>query len=166
MDVVRLELRPGRPLPLGGPEEDLWVMEAMAAKALRRAAETVPGVRAGSCRVDPAGQDRARETARGAASGAGRGPVRVRLEVVAPLAAELPALADEVRRRVRAAADIALGVPVAAVDVTITDLVDPAELDELAGLLEEPAAGDRPGGGGGGAPDRGPAAGEGGSGHE
>lgn len=137
MDVVRLELRPGRPLPLGGPEEDLWVMEAMAAKALRRAAESVPGVRAGSCRVDPAGQDRAR----GTAAGAGRGPVHVRLEVVAPFAAELPALADEVRRRVRAAADIALGVPVAAVDVTITDLVGAAELDELAGLLEEPAAG-------------------------
>ncbi|MET9354044.1 hypothetical protein ABZY14_13770 [Streptomyces sp. NPDC006617] len=54
MDVVRLELRPGRPLPLGEREEDLWVREAMAAKALRAAAETVPGVRAGSCRIRPA----------------------------------------------------------------------------------------------------------------
>lgn len=53
MDVVRLELRPGRPLPLGGPAEDLWIMEAVAARTLRAAAETVAGVRAGSCRITP-----------------------------------------------------------------------------------------------------------------
>ncbi|MET9123927.1 Asp23/Gls24 family envelope stress response protein [Streptomyces sp. NPDC004528] len=51
MDVVRLELRPGRPLPLGGPAENLWIMEAVAARTLRAAAETVAGVRAGSCRI-------------------------------------------------------------------------------------------------------------------
>ncbi|MFG2478926.1 Asp23/Gls24 family envelope stress response protein [Streptomyces fagopyri] len=54
MDVVRLELRPGRPLPLGQPAEDLWIMEAVAARTLRAAAETVAGVRAGSCRIAPA----------------------------------------------------------------------------------------------------------------
>ncbi|MER7804104.1 Asp23/Gls24 family envelope stress response protein [Streptomyces parvulus] len=116
MDVVRLELRPGPPLPLGEREEDLWVREAMAARALRAAAETVPGVRAGSCRIRPA------------ESGAGpsRGPVRVRLEVVVPLTAGLRDLAEEVRRRVRGAADEALGLPVDHVDVHITDVTDPA----------------------------------------
>ncbi|WP_194280494.1 Asp23/Gls24 family envelope stress response protein [Streptomyces fagopyri] len=54
MDVVRLELRPGRPLPLGEPAENLWIMEAVAARTLRTAAETVAGVRAGSCRIAPA----------------------------------------------------------------------------------------------------------------
>ncbi|WP_432130351.1 Asp23/Gls24 family envelope stress response protein [Streptomyces tendae] len=116
MDVVRLELRPGRPLPLGEREEDLWVREAMAAKALRAAAETVPGVRAGSCRIRPAESG-------GSPS---RGPVRVRLEVVVPLTPGLRDLAEEVRRRVRGAADDALGLPVDHVDVHITDVADPA----------------------------------------
>ncbi|MEU4981529.1 Asp23/Gls24 family envelope stress response protein [Streptomyces sp. NPDC021969] len=119
MDVVRLELRPGRPLPLGEREEDLWVREAMAAKALRAAAETVPGVRAGSCRIRPAESG-------GSPS---RGPVRVRLEVVVPLTPRLRDLAEEVRRRVRGAADDALGLPVDHVDVHITDVTEPAGAD-------------------------------------
>ncbi|WND34188.1 Asp23/Gls24 family envelope stress response protein [Streptomyces sp. BB1-1-1] len=119
MDVVRLELRPGPPLPLGEWEEDLWVREAMAAKTLRAAAETVPGVRAGSCRIRPAE----------AGGVPARGPVRVRLEVVVPIAPGLPDLAEEIRRRVRGAADEALGLPVADVDVHITDVTDPAETD-------------------------------------
>ncbi|MFD5841030.1 hypothetical protein [Streptomyces chartreusis] len=41
MDVVRTELRPGCPLCLGDPAEDLWIMEAVAARAVRAAAETV-----------------------------------------------------------------------------------------------------------------------------
>ncbi|WP_328563467.1 Asp23/Gls24 family envelope stress response protein [Streptomyces coelicoflavus] len=116
MDVVRLELRPGRPLPLGEREEDLWVREAMAAKALRAAAETVPGVRAGSCLIRPAESG-------GSPS---RGPVRVRLEVVVPLAPRLRDLAEEVRRRVRGAAVDVLGLPVDHVDVHITDVTEPA----------------------------------------
>jgi hypothetical protein len=120
MDVVRLELRPGRPLPLGEREEDLWVREAMAAKALRAAAETVPGVLAGSCRIRPAESD-------GSPS---RGPVRVRLEVVVPLTPRLRDLAEEVRRRVRGAADDALGLPVDHVDVHITDVTDAVGADE------------------------------------
>ncbi|QQM45513.1 Asp23/Gls24 family envelope stress response protein [Streptomyces liliifuscus] len=111
MDVVRLELRPGRPLPLGEPAEDLWIMEAVAARVLRAAAETVPGVRAGSCRLlpDPEG---------------GAGPVEVRLEIHAPADACLPDLADQVRGRVQEAADRELGMGTAAVDIRITDLVD------------------------------------------
>jgi hypothetical protein len=133
MDVVRLELRPGRTLPLGEREEDLWVREAMAAKALRAAAETVPGVRAGSCRIQPAESG----------DGPVRGPVRVRLEVVVPIAPGLPDVAEEIRRRVRGAADGALGMPVENVDVHITDVTDPAEAD--ADPTEAPdSEGERP----------------------
>lgn len=120
MDVVRLELRPGRPLPLGEADEDLWVLEATAARTLRAAADAVPGVRAGSCRIAPAGAG----GPAGPGRGPRRGPVVVRLEVVTPWTADLQALADEIRRRVQAAADLALGMPVAAVDVTITDIAD------------------------------------------
>ncbi|MFJ9244572.1 Asp23/Gls24 family envelope stress response protein [Streptomyces sp. NPDC101776] len=113
MDVVRLELRPGRPLPLGEPAEDLWIMEAVAARALRAAAETVPGVRAGSCRLFDAGED---------GDGDG-GTVEVRLDIHAPDDAPLPELAALVRERVWEAADRELGMGVTGVDIRVTDLV-------------------------------------------
>lgn len=112
MDVVRLELRPGRPLPLGEPDEDLWVMEAVAARSLRAAAETVPGVRAGSCRLRPLPGPEAPDR------------VEVALDIHAPLDASLPDLAEDVRTRVWHAADRDLGMPVAAVHIRVTDLID------------------------------------------
>ncbi|MFG3125710.1 Asp23/Gls24 family envelope stress response protein [Streptomyces sp. NPDC048201] len=118
MDVVRMELRPGRPVPLGDEDEDLWVMEAVAARTLRAAAETVTGVRAGSCRIAPP------ETS-------ARGEVTVRLEVHAPVGVPLEEVAEEVRRRVAGAARLRLGLRPASVDIRITDLVDvPAGFEE------------------------------------
>ncbi|MEU6405871.1 Asp23/Gls24 family envelope stress response protein [Streptomyces sp. NPDC046985] len=131
MDVVRVEPRPGRPLPLGEPDEDLWIMETVAARTLRTAAETVSGVLAGSCRLAPAP---------GAAPTAPTAPtapveVSVRLEVHAPARVPLTEMAEDVRRRVREAADRRLGLRVAAVDICVTDLVDAA--DEAAGAEED-----------------------------
>jgi hypothetical protein len=121
MDVVRLELRPGRPLPLGEPAEDLWIMEAVAARALRAAAETVPGVRAGSCRLlDGDGGD----------GGGDDGTVEVRLDIHAPADAPLPELAARVRERVWEAADRELGMGVTAVDIRVTDLVSTPMSDD------------------------------------
>ncbi|MGW5399633.1 Asp23/Gls24 family envelope stress response protein [Streptomyces sp. NPDC003952] len=111
MDVVRLELRPGRPLPLGEPDEPLWVMESAAARVLRTAAERVPGVRSGSCRITPGVP--------------ATGPVTISLHILAPSTAQdLPALAHEVRRTLREAADRHLGLDVAAIDVHVVGLAD------------------------------------------
>ncbi|MET8979973.1 Asp23/Gls24 family envelope stress response protein [Streptomyces sp. NPDC004539] len=118
MDVVRLELRPGRPLPLGEPAEDLWIMEAVAARAVRAAAETVPGVRAGSCRLLSAGDD---------------GSVGVRLDIHAPAGPALPDVAERVRERVWEAADRELGMVIAVVDIRVTDLVPAPADDEQEG---------------------------------
>ncbi|MFZ3566591.1 Asp23/Gls24 family envelope stress response protein [Streptomyces sp. BH097] len=112
MDVVRLELRPGRPLPLGEPDEDLWVMEAVAARSLRAAAESVSGVRAGSCRLRPLPGPEAPDR------------VEVALEIHAPSDAFLPDLAEDVRTGVWHAAERELGMPVAAVHIRVTDLID------------------------------------------
>ncbi|GHA30453.1 hypothetical protein GCM10010329_62160 [Streptomyces spiroverticillatus] len=112
MDLVRLELRPGRSLPLGEAEEDHWIVETAAARALRDAAETVAGVRAGSCRVAPA-----------AGSGV-RAPVRVTIEVEAGARRALPELAEAVRSAVAGAADRAIGMRVSEVDVVVVDLFD------------------------------------------
>ncbi|MFE0645230.1 Asp23/Gls24 family envelope stress response protein [Streptomyces sp. NPDC058877] len=108
MDVVRLELRPGRPLPLGRAAEDLWVMEAVAARTLRAAAEGVPGVRAGSCRFH---------------AGAAGAPPVVRLEVHAPAHQHLPTVAESIRHAVQGAADRALGMSLGGVDIVIADIV-------------------------------------------
>ncbi|MGW4391007.1 Asp23/Gls24 family envelope stress response protein [Streptomyces sp. NPDC004685] len=119
MDVVRLELRPGRPLPLSDPADDMWIMESVAARTLRTAAEQVPGVRAGSCRIDPE-------------EASGTGKVTVRLGIRAPLSApDLQELADKVRSRVEQAADRRLGLGIGGIDIRITDL-DDASADDGA----------------------------------
>ncbi|MFD6200725.1 Asp23/Gls24 family envelope stress response protein [Streptomyces rubiginosohelvolus] len=109
MDVVRLELRPGQPLPLGEADEDLRIMENVAARALRRAAEEVPGVRAGSCRL-------------------GGTPVDVDLSVHVPLTTpDVQALAQQIRDRVDATAHERLGLQLGEINVRITDLVSEDE---------------------------------------
>ncbi|NEC84840.1 Asp23/Gls24 family envelope stress response protein [Streptomyces sp. SID12501] len=126
MDVVRLELRPGRPLPLGEPAEDLWIMEAVAARALRAAAETVAGVRAGSCRLFDAPADAhsdACSSSHAHSDTSADGAVGVRLDIHAPADVSLPDLAARVRERVREAAYRELGMVVAAVDIRVTDLL-------------------------------------------
>ncbi|MCX4662381.1 hypothetical protein [Streptomyces uncialis] len=116
MDVVRLELRPGRTLPLGDLDEDLWIVESAAAKTFRAAVDALPGVRAGSCQVHPA--DPA-----DSGSGVPRGPVRVRLEVEVSAHRNLQEAAEAVRAAtVRAGAE-RLGLTVGRVDVTVTDLL-------------------------------------------
>ncbi|MEW1718082.1 hypothetical protein [Streptomyces sp. NPDC093109] len=130
MDIVRLELRPGRTLPLGGPEDDAWIVEAAAARAFRAAAETLPSVRAGSCRITPLDPDAARRPTTAGAGPGDRGPVRVRLEVAAGLRWRLPELAESVRERVAEAAREAIGIDVARIDVLIVDVLDAAEHEE------------------------------------
>ncbi|MFF3635695.1 hypothetical protein [Streptomyces sp. NPDC002250] len=120
MDLVRLELRPGRPLPLGEPAEDRWIMETVAARTLREAAETVDGVRAGSCRLAPA-------------DGPDAVAVELRLDIHAPAGAGPPELAERVRQRVRETADRHPGLVVAAMDIRITDLVDAPAADDQEG---------------------------------
>ncbi|MEU2787979.1 Asp23/Gls24 family envelope stress response protein [Streptomyces sp. NPDC007100] len=109
MDLVRTELRPGRTLPLGEPEDDAWITEAAAAKTFRAAAETLPGVQAGSCRVTLL---------------APHGPVKVALQLAAGYEWPLHALADRVRERVRAAARDRVGLRVEEIDVSVVDLVE------------------------------------------
>ncbi|MFK4065176.1 hypothetical protein [Streptomyces sp. NPDC029674] len=121
MDVVRLELRPGRTLPLGEEDEDAWIVEAAAARTVRAAAETLPGVRAGSCRIEALPRDGHGDAA---AERRPRGPVRIRTEVAVTLAWNLPEVAERVRRRVLEAVDAELGMRVATVDVTVADIID------------------------------------------
>ncbi|EPH42842.1 hypothetical protein ABT390_27405 [Streptomyces aurantiacus] len=153
MDVVRLELRPGRTLALGEDDEDAWIVEAAAARTFRAAVDVLPGVRAGSCRVetDPMSTATAAPSARPPGR-LPRGPARVRIEVQVGLSWNLRLVADDVRARIVEAADSELGLRIAAVDVVVADLLDetgrPDEADEEDRLDEELDEEDRLGEGG------------------
>ncbi|MFK0237787.1 Asp23/Gls24 family envelope stress response protein [Streptomyces vinaceus] len=115
MDAVRLELRPGRNLPLGEPDEDSWIYESVAARTLRAAAEQVPGVLAGSCRITPPGSR----------TSPARGPVTARLGITVAYGHDLQATTRAVRESLDRAARDRLGLAIADLHVTITDLHEP-----------------------------------------
>ncbi|MEU2391423.1 hypothetical protein [Streptomyces sp. NPDC007369] len=113
ISAVRAEARLGAMLLLDDPGDDLRIAESAAAKVLRQAADSVPGIRAASCRVAPAAQ--ARE---------GR-PHVVVITLAATLDQPLPERAEDVRRAVLRAADRVLGLTVTAVDLEINAVLEP-----------------------------------------
>lgn len=123
MEVVRTELRPGRLLPLGEVSEDNWVTEAAAARVLRAAAERLPGVAAGSCRIRSAS---ATDSARLPRPGARlpRGPLQVRMELAVSPTWSVPDVVTALRRLVSASARDDLGLDLAGIDVVVVDLLD------------------------------------------
>ncbi|MCB5169465.1 Asp23/Gls24 family envelope stress response protein [Streptomyces bambusae] len=122
MDAVRLELRPGRNLPLGEADEESWIYESVAARTLRNAAQQVPGVLAGSCRIAPPGSR----------TSPARGPVTVRLGITVAYGLDLQATTRAVRESLARAARDRLGLPVSDVHVTVTDLHQPPDESQEA----------------------------------
>jgi hypothetical protein len=53
LDNLRLELRPGRSIPLesGNPDDNLWETEGSISALLRSVADSLPGTAAGKCRL-------------------------------------------------------------------------------------------------------------------
>ncbi|WP_328740987.1 alkaline shock response membrane anchor protein AmaP [Streptomyces erythrochromogenes] len=94
-------------LLLDDPDHDLRIAESAAAKVLRRAADTVPGVRAASCRV---------ATAKDAHVQAVHIVV---ITVAATLDQPLRGRAEAVRQAVLHAAEHVLGLAVTTVDVEV-----------------------------------------------
>ncbi|MEV8533188.1 hypothetical protein [Streptomyces sp. NPDC051211] len=120
INAVRAEVRLGAMLPLDDPALDLRIAENAAAKVLRKAADTVPGARAASCRLTPAGSGTA---------------VHVAMTLAATLDQPLPDRAAQVRQAVLHAADHALGLAVTDVDLEIDTVLDPFDAP-LGGLSE------------------------------
>ncbi|MFF4354718.1 hypothetical protein [Streptomyces sp. NPDC001530] len=110
MNVVRAEVRLGRLLPLADPDRDLRIAESAAAKVLRQAADTVPGARAATCRLVPAGEGT---------------DVRVTMTLAAALDRPLPDTVRQVRRSVLHSAGQDLGLAVTTVDITVVDVMEP-----------------------------------------
>ncbi|MBT2452526.1 hypothetical protein J7F03_36850 [Streptomyces sp. ISL-43] len=120
INAVRAEVRIGVMLPLDDPARDLQIAESAAAKVLRRAADTVPGARAASCRLTPTGNTTA---------------VHVAMTLATTLDQPLPDRAARVRRAVLYAAHRELGLAVTDVDLEINAVLDP--LDTTGGELGE-----------------------------
>ncbi|MEU9299642.1 hypothetical protein [Streptomyces sp. NPDC048269] len=109
INAVRTEVRLGASLPLDDPDHDLRIAESAAAKVLRRAADTVPGARAASCRLTPTRDDTA---------------VHVVMTLATTLDRPLRERAAQVRRAVLHAAHHDLGLAVTGVDLEINSLLD------------------------------------------
>ncbi|MGW7329251.1 hypothetical protein ACWGIU_11810 [Streptomyces sp. NPDC054840] len=110
IDAVRREVRLGAMLLLDDPDHDLRIAESAAAKVLRRAADTVPGVRAASCRMAAATDSRVVHV--------------VMITVAATLDQPLRGRAEAVRRAVLHAAEHVLGLAVTTVDVEVNAVLE------------------------------------------
>ncbi|AYN40301.1 hypothetical protein D9753_16830 [Streptomyces dangxiongensis] len=113
MNIVRAEVRLGRLLPLADPDRALRICESAAARVLRQAADTVPGVRAATCRLAPEGEG---------------ADVRVTMTLAAVLDGPLPDRVHQVRRTVLHSAAQDLGLALTAVDITVADVLEPEPL--------------------------------------
>ncbi|WP_331737851.1 hypothetical protein [Streptomyces sp. NBC_01276] len=116
INAVRSEVRLGTMLLLDDPDHDLRISESAVAKVLRRAADTVPGVRAASCRVVPA-----------------EGSHAVAITLAATLDQPLRGRAEGVRRAVLHAAEQVLGIAVTTVDVEIDGVLEPSRVPLVKG---------------------------------
>ncbi|MEU4081773.1 hypothetical protein DEJ45_28005 [Streptomyces venezuelae] len=145
--AVRDRLAPGRLLPLGTATEGAWITERAAREVLGRAASAVRGVVPGRLRIGPAEEPdevtgAGAEPADGAAGvadaaaggavelppvppgGAVTGPLVITAALGAVAGRPLPELTGELREALFAAAREALGLPVARVDLRVTELLD------------------------------------------
>ncbi|MEU3825838.1 hypothetical protein [Streptomyces sp. SID486] len=113
MNIVRAEVRLGRLLPLADPDRKLRIAESVAAKVLRRAADTVPGARAAACRLVRVGEGT---------------EVRVTMTLAAALDRPLRDRVRQVRRSVLRSAGTDLGLAVTAVDIAVVDVLEPMPL--------------------------------------
>jgi len=123
--TVREQVALGRLLPLGGPDDAMWIAESAAVRVLRRAAARLPGVRLGEVEV------RLGEVAGPMPGLPAEAPVGVLphlpLRVLAAFEAAgdepLPTAAERVRDVLWDAARDGVGLAVAAVDLRVTGLL-------------------------------------------
>ncbi|MFD5124379.1 nucleopolyhedrovirus P10 family protein [Streptomyces sp. NPDC058385] len=123
--AVRHQLGLGRLVPLGGPRDGCWLAESAARSALRRAAQSLPGVRLEGLRIELADPDGSYESAVPAPPSAlPPGPLRIVAECAAALDQPLPAAASRLRAALNGAASDGLGLVVDQVDLRVTALLD------------------------------------------
>ncbi|MEF9882176.1 hypothetical protein [Streptomyces sp. P9-A4] len=116
--AVRDRLAPGRLLPLGTAADGAWITERTVREVLGVAGAAVRGVVPGVLRIGPADGDE--EDGPPAAPGS----VRISAAFAAVAGRPLPELAEGLRAVLLAAAEDAIGLVVAAVDLRVTELLE------------------------------------------
>ena len=151
--TVREQIALGRLLPLGGPDDSVWITERATVRALRQAVAPLPGIHLGDVSVLLA--DAPDDTGGGtefygvAPVGAlAHLPLRVEAAFEAGTDEPLPRTADRLREAIWDTARDRLGLAVRAVDLQVTGLID----GDAAGpavaqaAQDEPADDEEPGG--------------------
>ncbi|MGW7065035.1 hypothetical protein ACWGHM_42020 [Streptomyces sp. NPDC054904] len=110
INAVRAEARLGAMLLLDDAGNDLRIAETAAARILRRAADSVPGTHAASCRLIPVHGGHTLHVAA--------------ITVSTTLDQPLPERAEAVRQALLHAAQHVLGIAVTAVDVEVTAVLE------------------------------------------
>ncbi|NLU67432.1 hypothetical protein [Streptomyces sp. HNM0574] len=124
--TVRRQLRLGRLLPLGEARDGAWITEYAAVAVLRAAlAPAASGAaRLDGLRVLPENDDVPDAVVPGPPSALPHGPLRIEAGFAALAGRPLPALAEQLRAALLAAADTRLGLPVRTADLHVTALLD------------------------------------------
>jgi hypothetical protein len=124
--AVRHQLGLGRLLPLGEAGDGTWVTEATAAAALRTAASAaVPGVRLNGVRLGLSDVGAVGEPAvPPPPSALPPGPLTLTADLAVPAYRPVPALADDLRHALLAAAERDWGLPLRTVDLRVTELLE------------------------------------------
>ncbi|WP_329130538.1 nucleopolyhedrovirus P10 family protein [Streptomyces sp. NBC_01476] len=140
--TVREQVALGRLLPLGGPDDPVWITENAAVLALRGAADGMRGVRLRDVDVVLVDAGGAPSVPPAAPVGAlPHLPVRIEAEFDAAADEPLPVTAERLRDVLWEAAGPRLGLVVAAVDLQVSGLLDdgpPAPGGPLEGRVLDP----------------------------
>ncbi|WP_314172933.1 hypothetical protein [Streptomyces winkii] len=149
--AVRRQLGLGRLLPLGDAADGAWLAESAAAEALYGAvSRDLPDVRMGGLRLCLADPDTAAPPAvPPPPSALPPGPLHIDAEFATAPHAPLTTTAELVRAVLLTAADRALGLRVATVDLRITDLLESGDGHDGHGSFDGPGEDTAPAAGAG-----------------
>jgi hypothetical protein len=139
LDNLRLELRPGRNIPLRSedPNHHLWETEGSITALIRSVADALPGTAAGKCRLhgDVTGSGDEIGTTRTSTAGAG---ITVDVEIAVVYGHPMEERAAELRRELAKTLAIQTELNIEAINITVTDVLEPPAT--LASDTPTPAA--------------------------
>ncbi|HEY5832444.1 nucleopolyhedrovirus P10 family protein [Streptomyces sp.] len=122
--TVREQVALGRLLPLGGPDDAVWITEKAVVCVMRRTCAALPGIRLGAVGVALADGVSATVPAAAPVGALPHLPVRIDAGFEAVPDEPLPLAAHRVRDALWTAAQDLLGLRVTAVDLRVTGLLD------------------------------------------
>lgn len=114
LDNLRLELRPGRSIPVqaGNPEDTLWETEGSISALIRSVADALPGTAAGKCRLH------------GDVTTPGAG-ITVDVEIAVVYGHPLVERAEELRRELAQTLAFQTELNIETINITVRDVLEP-----------------------------------------